>query len=120
MKEVLFDAILGGGLLGLISYLSNVYGKSSPMFFKILAFMWSVPLTYFFFINMASRYGKTPVENFARHAIIGTSATLILSIIIFAIINFVKDVSTEQLVKLSFIYALIITFSYFILKIYEV
>ena len=39
MKEVLFDAILGGGLLGLISYLSNVYGKSSPAFFKILVFM---------------------------------------------------------------------------------
>lgn len=119
MKEVLFDTILGGGLLGLISYLSNVYGKSSPVFFKIMAFLWSVPLTYFFFINMASRYGKTPVENFARHAMIGTTATLILSIMVFAIINLMKDISTDQLVKFSLIYALIITFSYFILKIYE-
>ena len=119
MKEVLFDTILGGGLLGLISYLSNVYGKSSPIFFKILAFMWSVPLTYFFFINMASRYGKTPVENFALHAMIGTSATLLLSIMVFGMINYFKDISTDQLVKFSFVYALIITFGYFVLKMYE-
>ena len=48
MKNVLIDGILGGILIGIISYLSSIYGDK-PVFYKILAFMWAVPLTFFFF-----------------------------------------------------------------------
>ena len=48
MQEVILDTFLGGFILGTISYLSNLYGKENVYFYKILAFIWSVPLTFFF------------------------------------------------------------------------
>jgi len=118
MNEILFDAIMGGLMLGSVSYLSNVYGKDSPVFFKILAFLWSVPLTFFFFVNMASRYGKKPMEDFSKHAIFGTFFTLFLSIISYMSIRFFKELETEDIVKYCLIYALIVTLIYFIFKLY--
>lgn len=116
--EVIYDAIFGGCILGTISYLSNVYGKDNPVFFKILAFLWSVPLTFFFFINIASRYGKNPMEDFCKHAIFGTLFTLILSIICYYVIRNVKEIDTEVVVKYCFIYALTVTLTYFVFKLY--
>ena len=64
-SAVIFDTILGGFVLGMISLLSNLYGKSSEYFYRILGFIWAVPLTLFIFVKMASRHGKTMKRRFA-------------------------------------------------------
>lgn len=114
MKNVLIDGILGGILIGIISYLSSIYGDK-PVFYKILAFMWAVPLTFFFFINMASRDGKQPIADFSKHAILGTLLTFIIAIVTLNIMH----LNTDKIIIITFIYAIITTFLYFSLKIYN-
>lgn len=114
MNNILLDTILGGLLLGSISYLSNIYGKN-PEFYKILAFIWAVPLTFFFLINLASRDGKKAIKDFCRHSIIGLLLTIILALITMRIIK----LDNYIIVLFSFIFAVITTFLYFYLKIYK-
>jgi hypothetical protein len=114
MKNVLIDGILGGILIGIISYLSSIYGDK-PFFYKILAFMWAVPLTFFFFINMASRDGKQPIADFSKHAILGTLLTFIIAIVTLNIMH----LNIDKIIIITFIYAIITTFLYFSLKIYN-
>lgn len=114
MKNVLIDGILGGILIGIISYLSSIYGDK-PFFYKILAFMWAVPLTFFFFINMASRDGKQPIADFSKHAILGTLLTFIIAIVTLNIMH----LHIDKIIIITFIYAIITTFLYFSLKIYN-
>ena len=115
MKNILIDGILGGILIGIISYLSSIYGDK-PSFYKILAFVWAVPLTFFLFINMASRDGKKSIIDFSKHAILGTLLTLIIAIVTLNIIHLTID----QITIITFIYAIVTTFLYFTLKIYYI
>ena len=114
MNNILLDTILGGLLLGSISYLSNIYGKN-PEFYKILAFIWAVPLTFFFLINMASRDGKKAIKDFCIHSIIGLILTLILALITIRIIK----LDNYIIVLFAFTFAFLTTFLYFYLKIYK-
>jgi len=114
MNNILLDTILGGLLVGSISYLSNIYGKN-PEFYKILAFIWSVPLTFFFFINIASRDGKKAMEDFCRHSIIGLILTIILALITIRIIK----LDNYIIIFFSFIFAIVTTFLYFHLQLYK-
>lgn len=114
MNNILLDTILGGLLLGSISYLSNIYGKN-PEFYKILAFIWAVPLTFFFLINLASRDGKKAIKDFCIHSILGLLLTIILALITIRIIK----LDNYIIVLFSFIFAVITTFLYFYLKIYK-
>lgn len=114
-RTVIFDTILGGLVLGLVSYLSSIYGEKSPIFFRVLAFVWAVPLTFFFFINMASRYGKVSIADFSRHALIGTALTFMLALITLYMI----DRSTRFIVLFCLGFAVLFTVLYFALGIYK-
>jgi hypothetical protein len=114
-STVIFDTILGGFVLGMVSILSNLYGESSPYFYRILAFIWAVPLTFFFFVNMASRHGKNKIEDICRHAIIGIVLTFILALSTLYIIK--KDVAV--IISYSFFFALLTTIGYFAFEIYK-
>ena len=114
MNNVLIDTIIGGILLGFISYLSDIY-KNNPEFYKILAFLWAVPLTFFFFINIASRSNKKAMKDFSIHAIIGIVLTFILALITIYIIKFDKNI----IVLFSFLFSAFFTFIYFYFKIYK-
>ena len=92
MKNILFDGIMGGCLFGLISYLSNMYGKTYPDFYKILAFIWAVPLTNFYLLLIAARKDKTAMKDFSIHSIIGTILTLALAILTLIIIDLDKNI----------------------------
>ncbi len=114
MNNILLDTVLGGTLLGFISYLSNIYGKH-PEFYKILAFIWGVPLTFFFLINMASRDGKKAIKDFSTHSIIGLILTMILALITIRIIK----MDNYLIVLFSFTFAIVVTVLYFYLEIYK-
>ena len=114
MNNIILDTILGGLLIGSISYLSNIYGKNTE-FYKILAFIWAVPLTFFFFINMASRDGKKAIKDFSRHSIIGLVLTIILALITMRIIK----LDNYIIVLCAFMFAVLTTFLYFYLQIYK-
>ena len=114
-STVIFDTILGGLVLGMVSILSNLYGASNPYFYRILAFIWAVPLTFFFFVNMASRHGKNKIEDICRHAIIGIVLTFILALSTLYIIK----MDVQFIISYTFFFASITTICYFVFSIYK-
>lgn len=116
MISVLNDAFAGGFLFGLISYLSNIYGKSYPHFYKILAFIWAVPLTYFYLLLIASRNHKKAIFDFALHGLFGTILTLIIIVITLLII----DIDKKYIITIAFIFVVISTIAYFAYDVYTI
>lgn len=117
MKSVLIDALIGAIILGFISFLSSIYGgdKQSSLY-RILGFVWTIPITFFFFVNMAARdSGRKAIDDFTRHALIGT----ILTGIIGAVVLILPTFSSDFLVYLTFFYALILTILYFYYGVYK-
>lgn len=117
MQDVVIDSLLGGFILGSISYLSHIYGKSQIHFYKILAFIWTIPFTYFIFLNMASRTNRKSLYDFSTHTLIGTAATFIIALIIIFMYKFGYNELT--LVLISLILSIIITIIYFSFEIYK-
>ena len=115
MKTVIVDTLLGGAVLGTISYLSSLYGHLD-IYYKILAFLWATPLSFFFFLNMASRHGRNSMVDFTRHAIIGTTFTIVVALIILNLHELMDD---QTIVVLSLALALSFTSMYFANKIYS-
>lgn len=117
MKSVLIDALIGAIILGFISFLSSMYGSGKETsFYKILGFVWTIPITFFFFINMAARdSGRKAIDDFTRHALIGTLLTGIIGAIVLILPSF----SSDFLVYLTFFYALILTILYFYYGLYN-
>tara|TARA_B100000524_G_C23583523_1_gene346276 strand:- start:188 stop:535 length:348 start_codon:yes stop_codon:yes gene_type:complete len=114
MNNVIIDTIIGGILFGVISHISKLYG-SKPNFYKILAFIWSVPLTFFLLIYIVSRNGKSAIKDFSIHAIIGTFLTLIVALQTIILLNYNENI----IIISAFCFAFIFTFLYFYLKIYK-
>ena len=115
MKEVVLDALLGGLILGTISYMSNTYGDKHPNFYKILAFLWTIPFTFFLFINMASRNSKQSVYDFSKHSLIGTGLTFVLALITMYII----DYNVYTIIAFAFFFSIVFTILYLALEIYK-
>ena len=116
MTTYIYDGLFGGLLLSIISYLSSIYGKKYIHFYKILGFVWAVPLTFFFFIYLSSKDGKKAISDFSQHTIIGTLLTLICAIIIL----FILENEKNTIILFAFIYGIITTFLYFYNDIYKV
>lgn len=112
---IAFDTFIGALVLGTISTLGQYY-MYQAQYYKILAFVWSVPLTFFFFINMASRAGIIHVINFSRHAIIGTTLTGLLAIMTILL----QHLPMQYLVYLNLLLAVSFVALYFGLQIYEI
>lgn len=115
MINVILDAILGGVMLGTISYLSNIYGKKSE-YYKIIGFLWAVPLTYFFLLYIAMKDGKKAIIDLSRHALYGITLNILIILIILRVIN---EINISVLVFISFIYGFLALIMYFILKLYK-
>ena len=115
MKNVIIDTLLGGFVLGSISYMSSLYAGNG-IYFKILAFLWAMPLSFFFFLNMTSRHGRVAMINFTRHTLIGTFLTLMLCIITLIVHIYMDD---QTLVVMTLIFAIIFTMLYFLNRIYN-
>ena len=115
MINVILDTILGGIMIGTISYFSNIYGKN-PEYYKIVGFLWAVPLTYFFLLYIAMKDGKKAIKGLTLHALYGILLTLLSILIILRIIN---NINISLLIGITFIYGILTTMLYFILKLYK-
>ena len=77
MKNVLYDGLVGLLFFGGLSYISDTF-KDKAYYFKLIAFLWAAPFTYFYLLYITSRSGKKALNGFNTHALIGTIATAVL------------------------------------------
>ena len=115
MNSVIKDTLAGAIMFGGLSYLSERF-KSKTYYFKIVAFVWSAPFTYFYLLYITSRAGKKSLDGFNAHALIGTLATAFLILLYM----FLKDkMAIENIIAITFLLTAIFTFGYYYFKVFE-
>jgi hypothetical protein len=69
------DFLLGGLLTGFFSYITSLYDET-PYLLKIVAFLWAVPLIYFYLLFIAWKGGDNAAKDFTIHALLGIFVTI--------------------------------------------
>lgn len=115
MIEVIIDTILGAIFFGSISYLTQTFSEDKRLY-KVIGFLWGIPLSYFFFMYISSKNGKLAMLDLSKHAVFGLLSTILIMIII---IYNIDSMSERTIIILSLIYGIIIFSLYFIFKLYK-
>jgi hypothetical protein len=113
-NKILLDGLFGGIGFGIFSYFSHTYNEN-PERLKIMAYLWGVPLFYFYLLYIAWSQSKKAMLGFTIHAVIGTILTVIVMIITICISNY----SMMTVIMVNILLLLIFLFVYFYYKIYE-
>ena len=111
--QILLDALVGAILLGVFSYLSQLY-VDKPYYIRIIAFIWATPTLYFYFLYIASRNSKKAMYDFTNHGLIGWLLTLAAIILTYLMVNYDKNI----IILFNFIFLLLVIIWYFYYKIY--
>ena len=69
------DFLLGGLFTGFFSYISGLYDEA-PYLLKLVAFLWAVPLIYFYLLFIAWKGGDNAANEVTLHALLGISVTV--------------------------------------------
>lgn len=113
-NKILLDSLFGAIGFGIFSYLSEGYDEN-PERLKIIAYLWGVPLFYFYLLYIAWSKSKKAMLGFTIHAAIGTTLTVLAMIVTIYISNY----SMMTVVMVNILLLLIFLFVYFYYKIYE-
>ena len=113
--KILTDILFGALILGIGSYMNELYRDSNDLP-RIYAFLWTFPLIYIFFINLFKDRGKNAIIEFNKHALLGTT----LTIIIILTTSYFIDLPIIYLMYANISVLIIALFIYFKFKIYKV
>jgi hypothetical protein len=111
---IIKDAMIGALLLGGVSFITELYGNYKN-YYKVLAFLWAVPLTFAFFIYLCSRKGKTAIYDFSLHAVLGSLLTVFIASV--TLFNINQSYTNIQIINISL--SVLFICVYFTFKIYE-
>jgi hypothetical protein len=115
MNSVVKDSIVGAIMFGGLAYLSDKF-KNKSYYFKIIAFVWAAPFTYFYLLYITSRAGKKSLDGFNAHALIGTLATAFLICLYMGLKDYMN---IDTIIAITFILTFIFTFGYYYFKVFE-
>lgn len=114
--KIIIDTISGAILIGIISYFTTLF-DSNPEYLKIIAYLWAVPLIYFYFLYITYEKGIQAVKSFTEHGLLGAVLTIIIMISTYLLI--LNNVDINTILILNIIYGLMCIFVYFGFKIYN-
>jgi hypothetical protein len=115
MNSIVKDTLVGAFMFGLISYVQQKYSDKSS-YFKVMAFVWAAPFTYFYLLYITSRAGKESLNGFNNHALIGTLATAFLILLYM----YLKDkMPINNIICVTFLLTALFTFGYYYFNIIE-
>ena len=108
--QILRDALIGGIFVGIFSYFASIY-DSHPSYLNITAYLWGVPLTYFFLVYITWQKNRDAMFSFTRHAIVGTALTLLVMLITLYMTK--QSLSTIVAVNIALLVLFIAVYFYF-------
>ena len=113
--KILSDIFFGSIFIGFISY-ATIQFDTNPEYLKIIAYLWAVPLLYFYFVYIIYPKGNKALKNFTIHGIFGSLLTFILMIITLIMINY--NINIKNIILFNIIYGIITLYIYFYYKLY--
>lgn len=114
-NKIIFDVLSGSFLIGLISYFTLQFDEN-PEYLKIIAYLWAVPLLYFYFLYIIYPKGNEAIKSFTIHGLFGNILTFIIMVITYYLIKL--NVNTNNIILFNIIYGLLSLFIYFYFKLY--
>jgi hypothetical protein len=114
--KIIIDTISGAILIGLISYFTTLF-DSNPEYLKIIAYLWAVPLIYFYFLYITYKKGIQAVKSFTEHGLLGAVLTLIIMISTYLLI--LNNIDINTILIINIIYGFICLFVYFGFELYN-
>ena len=116
VNKILIDVIIGSIFIGIISYFTLIFDEH-PEFLNISAFLWGVPLIYFYFILITYQKSKKAMKSFTIHGLIGQIMTIFISFVtLYMLLN---DFDGKCIILTNIVYALLCLIFYFYFKIYN-
>ena len=79
-NKIIYDVIIGSLFIALISYFTIIFDEY-PEYLNITAFLWGVPLIYFYFIYVTYQKSSKAMKSFTIHGLIGQILTTIIMIV---------------------------------------
>ena len=113
--KIIYDVLVGSILIALISY-ATINFDTNPEYLKIVAYLWGVPLLYFYFVYIIYPKGNKALKDFTIHGFIGMILTIILMIITYLMI--IYNIDIQKILLFNIIYGLISLFIYFYFELY--
>lgn len=84
------DFMVGGLITLILAYYSDQY-KTNPAGIKIVAYLWGIPVFFFYLLYIASRNGKNAMRDFIRHGMLGailSTCSMLVSLCILGMNSF--------------------------------
>ena len=114
-NKIILDIITGSVLIGFISYFSLQFDEN-PEYLKIIAYLWAVPLLYFYFLYIIYPKGNEAIKSFTIHGLFGMILTFI--IMIFTYYLLILKININYIILVNILYGLLTLFIYFYFKLY--
>ena len=114
-KKILINVIIGSLLIGLVSYFTFMYDEH-PEYLNITAFLWGVPLIYFYFLYITYQKHPKAMESLTKHGTIGVVLTLTIMLVTLLMFRYKTEIDT--ILGVNIIYSLLVIFLYFYFKVY--
>ena len=115
-SKIIYDILFGSILIGLTSY-ATIKFDTNPEYLKIVAYLWGVPLLYFYFVYIIYPQGNKALKDFTIHGFIGMILTIILMIITYLMI--INNYDKYTILIFNLLFGLITLFLYFYYEIYN-
>jgi hypothetical protein len=112
--QILLDSIIGGSIVGAFSYVSSLY-EEKPEYIKIIAFLWGIPLIFFYLLFIAWKNGDNAAMSFTRHALFGA----ILTILSMMLTLFMHNIGKYPTIIANVILLAIYIYIYFSMKLHK-
>ena len=75
----IIDGIIGGLGFFIFSIFASTYDKN-PEYLKITAYLWGIPLFFFYLVYITASHSKEAMIAFTKHGLIGTALTVFVMI----------------------------------------
>jgi len=115
-NKIIYDILLGSILIGLISY-ATINFDTNPEYLKIVAYLWGVPLLYFYFVYIIYPDGNKALKDFTIHGLLGIILTTVIMIITYVMI--INNYDKYTILMVNLFYGIITLFLYFYYEIYN-
>ena len=110
----IIDAVVGGIGFLIFSVFASAY-DDNPEYLKITAYLWGVPLFFFYLVYITASHSKAAMIAFTKHGLIGTALTVFVMIVTLYIQNF----KIINIVIVNVILLILLLAIYFVAKIYK-
>ena len=112
---------LSGGLIAaLFSYASSIY-KNHPAYIKIIAFLWGMPILYFYILFISMSISEQAAIDITYHALFGMLSSMFIMITTLLLLNYTYtyNYSNQFIIGINIAYLFVTIHVYLWYKLYQ-